>query len=610
MSIVVLTRIRSMASAVVMAAAFLTAVTLALVVLLGFPGAAEAKDWRIENMDVVLDVQEKGDVAVEETVTFAFEGPFTFVGRVIPTGNLEGIDDIKVFQDGGELPRGDAAGTYNTFYEGSDLVIQVNFALQDTSATWTFKYLAKGAIHFFDEGDELRWYVFDADTPVPIDHASATVRLPAAIAMEQMTTAIDTGFATSDAVTSPEPGVLFYEGSDFAPYTRFWLVAGFPKDVVKFTWTARRVAAYVLPRFGFMLPIFTFLGMLLIWVRRGRDDPAAVYASFMTEPPSGLPPAVAGALIDEKVEVKEILATIVDLGRRGYLEMTDSSEGFWLFKTTNTTFKRLKPIGELKGFEHEVAKAVFDKGKDEVDSSDLKNEFYQNVEPITKKIYEEVTTLGYFPRNPKSTRTRWSVIGVLVLVAWIGLSVLLATAGVPGFGWLLAGGIISGFTVLGFSRFMPQRTSAGAAEQRKWEAFRNYLKDLSRYQDMQTARDTFEKYLPYAIAFGVERSWVRRFEDMQLPAPIWYRPLVIGQNQPGPVWADTGGVNTGLPTGIPGGGVPSLDSISDSLFSSLNSMSSVLTSSPSGSGSSSGGFGGGFGGGFSGGGGGGGFRAG
>lgn len=610
MSSSVSVRARTAAPFAVLVAAFAAAAILAFAVLLGFPVAAEAKEWRIERMDVVLDVQEKGDVLVEETVTFAFEGSYTFVGRVIPTGNLDGIDDIQVFQGGRQLPRGDAAGTYDYFYEGSDLVIQVNFALQDTSATWTFKYLAQGAIHFFDEGDELRWYVFDADTPVPIDRASATVRLPAAVPMEQMTTAVDTGFATPEAVTSPEPGVLFYQGSDFAPYTRFWLVAGFPKDVVKFTWTARRVAGYVLPRLGFMLPILTFLGMLVIWARRGRDDPAAVHASFVTEPPSGLRPAVAGALVDERVEVREVLATIVDLARRGYLEMTDESEGFWLFRKTSTTFKRLKPIRELKGFEKEVATAIFG-GKEVVDISDLKDEFYKSLEPITKKIYEEVTALGYFDRNPKSTRTRWGVIGVLVLVAWIGLSFLLAMGDVPGWGWLFAGGLISGATVLGFSRFMPQRTSAGAAEQRKWEAFRNYLKDLTRYQDMQTARETFEMYLPYAIAFGVERSWVRRFEDLQLPAPTWYRPVIIAQNQPGPVWADTGGASTGLPSGIPGGGgVPSLDSISDGLFSSLNSMSSVLTSSPSGSGSRSGGFGGGFGGGFSGGGGGGGFRAG
>jgi uncharacterized membrane protein len=191
-------------------------------------------------------------------------------------------------------------------------------------------------------------------------------------------------------------------------------------------------------------------------------------------------------------------------------------------------------------------------------------------------------------------------------------------ADVPGWAWLLVGGLVSGLIVLGFARSMPQRTSLGAQERRTWEAFRNYLQDLTRYQDMATARETFERYLPYAIAFGVERDWVRRFEQLKLPAPVWYHPMWVPDTSTGPVAADSGGmpagVPVGMPTGMPGGlGGLSLDSISDGLFNSLNSVSNVLTSKPSSSGSGRGawgGGGGGFGGGFSGGGGGGGFRAG
>ncbi len=597
----------------ILAAAFLAAAVL----MVSAPAHALAKDWRIDNMDVELDVGDKGDVRVEETVTFYFEGPFSFVGRVIPTGNLDGIEQVQVFQNGAAVPRGSGPGTYDTFYEGSNLVIQVNFALQDTAATWIFRYVAKGGIHFFDEGDELRWYVFDAETPVPIGHATATVRLPSAVPMDQLSAAVDTGVAVSSEVASPEPGVLFYEVSDFPAYTRFWLVAGFPKNVVRFTWTARRIAAFILPKVGFVLPILTFLLMLLVWSRRGRDDPAAVYAKYVAEPPSDLRPAVAGALLDERVEVREVVATVVDLARRGFLEITDESEGTWIFKKSKTIFKRLRPIGELTGYEKELANGVFG-DKEVVDTGDLKNKFYQHVGPICDEVYKEVTSSGLFTHDPARARTRWTVLGFLVLGGFVAVSVLLAMADVPGWAWLLVDGVISGLIVLGFARSMPQRTSLGAQEQRKWEAFRNYLQDLTRYQDMATARETFERYLPYAIAFGVERDWVRRFEQLKLPAPVWYHPMWVPNTSTGPVAADSGGmpagVPEGMPTGMPGGlGGLSLDSISDGLFNSLNSVSNVLTSRPSSSGSgrgAGGGGGGGFGGGFSGGGGGGGFRAG
>lgn len=598
------------------AAGLLVLVSLLLLALVA-PGAAMAKEWRIDRMDVTLDVQQNSDVLVSENVTFTFVGPFTYVGRAIPTGNLDGLTDIKVFQNGQPLPQGSGPGTWEAFREGGNQVIKLNFDLADTSATWNITYRAVGAIHYFDQGDELRWYVFDAETPVTIGAATATVKLPGSVAPEKLSAAIDTGPGVVTEVTSPGPSRLTYKAGEFPAYTRFWIVAGFPKGVVKFVWTWRRIAGWIVPKAGFALPIFTLLGMLVLWRRRGRDEPAAAFAGYVSEPPSDLPPGIAGALVDERVDVKEVVATIVDLARRGYLEIENRQEGSWVFKSTKNVFRRLKDFEDLKGFEHEVAKAVFG-SKQEVSSDDLKNKFYTHVSGIVDKIYAEVTTRGLFVSNPKSSRASWKGLAIAVLVVLGGGSAFIgSTLDVPGWGYLFIGSLVSGVVVLVFSGSMPKRTTAGAQEMRRWEAFRNYLRDLTDYQDLPTAQQSFERYLPYAIAFGVERAWVRRFQDLQLPAPVWYRPILIpGQSQT-PGGPAVGGMPMGAPMGVPGGlpaGGFSLDSISEGLFGSLHNMSNVLTSAPSSSGSGHGrafgGGGGGFGGGSSGGGGGGGFHAG
>lgn len=599
------------------AAAGLAVLASLLLLALVVPGAAMAKEWRIDRMDVTLDVQQNSDVLVSENVTFTFVGPYTYVGRVIPTANLDKLTDIKVSQNGQPLPEGSGPGTWQASREGSNQVIRLNFDLADTSATWTIAYRAVGAIHYFDQGDELRWYVFDADTPVTIGAATATVKLPGSVAPAKLSAAIDTGPGVANEVTSPAPSTLAYKTGKLPAYTHFWIVAGFPKGVVKFVWTWKRVAGWIVPKAGFALPIFTLLGMLVLWRRRGRDEPAAAFAGYVSEPPSDLPPGVAGALVDERVDVKEVVATIVDLARRGYIEIENRQEGTWVFKSTTNVFRRLKDFDDLKGLEKEVATALFG-SKQEVSSDDLKNKFYTHVDAIVDKIYAEVTTRGLFVSNPKSSRASWKGLGVAVLVVLGGGSLFIGNAArVPGWGYLFIGSLVSGVVVLAFSGSMPKRTAAGAQEVRRWEAFRNYLRDLTRYQDLPTAQQSFERFLPYAIAFGVERAWVRRFQDLQLPAPVWYRPIWIpGQDQtlgnPG-----AGGMPMGAPLGVPGGlptGGFSLDSISDGLFSSLHNMSSVLTSAPSSSGSGHGGAfgggGGGFGGGFSGGGGGGGFSAG
>jgi uncharacterized membrane protein YgcG len=52
--------------------------------------------------------------------------------------------------------------------------------------------------------------------------------------------------------------------------------------------------------------------------------------------------------------------------------------------------------------------------------------------------------------------------------------------------------------------------------------FREYLYTAERYRLQDLTPDRFEKYLPYAIAFGVEKEWAKAFESLNLPAPQWY----------------------------------------------------------------------------------------
>ena len=271
------------------------ALFVAALVMLPAPAAqAQAKDWQISNMDVMLNVQQNGDAVVDENVTFAFQGNFHFVQRSIPTQNMDGMADIQVLQNGAPLPKVSTSdttpGTWSASKQGNNEIIQINFDLTDTSATWTFHYRAQSVVQFFDQGDELRWYAFDADTPVTIAAVKATVKIPASVAAGKMTSAVQADPSVQTSVTSPAASTMVYEAKDIPPYTNFWIVTGFPKGIVKFTWTARRVAAFAVPKIGFLLPIIAFLAMLLIWRRRGRDAPAQTYAKYVTEPPSDLRP--------------------------------------------------------------------------------------------------------------------------------------------------------------------------------------------------------------------------------------------------------------------------------------------------------------------------------
>jgi uncharacterized membrane protein YgcG len=184
------------------------------------------------------------------------------------------------------------------------------------------------------------------------------------------------------------------------------------------------------------------------------------------------------------------------------------------------------------------------------------------------------------------------IAGVTLISAFIEYSI--------GIVFPVAALAVVGLITMGVSSIMPAKTRKGAEEAAKWRAFEAFMKDLPRFQKVEEATDLFDKYLPYAIAFGLERRWVNVFAQAPTPVPIWYRPWI----GPGHVYGPgqmTQGLGDGPAQSVGGGLAGSLQSINTGLTSLFNQAGQVFRSTPSSS--SSGGFKGGYrGGGFGGGG--------
>jgi uncharacterized membrane protein len=191
-------------------------------------------------------------------------------------------------------------------------------------------------------------------------------------------------------------------------------------------------------------------------------------------------------------------------------------------------------------------------------------------------------------------------LGVLAIAGGIGVSVLLIEW-VDAI-WCPAVGLLLGAVALAIvGQAMPAKTQKGAEATARWRAFKRYLQEIERYTDLETAGELFERYLPYAIAFNLERRWVQKFARVETtPIPGWYYPY-WGTGHAS--WGGSGSQHAsgeggarpslqGMSDGLAGG----LQSMSDGLIRMLNSAGKTFTSAPS---SSSGGFSGG---GFSGGG--------
>jgi hypothetical protein len=165
----------------------------------------------------------------------------------------------------------------------------------------------------------------------------------------------------------------------------------------------------------------------------------------------------------------------------------------------------------------------------------------------------------------------------------------------PGIALAIVGGAL-----MVLARAMPRRTPRGALEAARWRAFRGYLADERRHGPNDP------RYLAYAVAFGIDRSFLHQLEQAGTPPPNWYGP---GYGT-GPVVVVPGGWHGGAwpggdrhPRGSADGstfsppGMPSPQGWSDELAGLLNAASEALAHGGGSGGWSGGSWGGGGGGG-------------
>ena len=92
-----------------------------------------------------------------------------------------------------------------------------------------------------------------------------------------------------------------------------------------------------------------------------------------------------------------------------------------------------------------------------------------------------------------------------------------------GLSFIIAG-ILSGIIICGFGWFMPARTDSGTRALEGVLGFEDFLAHVEsdRFNRMIKTPEMFEKFLPFAMALGVERNWSKAFANIYTQPPGWY----------------------------------------------------------------------------------------
>jgi uncharacterized membrane protein len=325
-----------------------------------------------------------------------------------------------------------------------------------------------------------------------------------------------------------------------------------------------------------------------MWVRKYREPYVFDKPDILKEPPYLDPPGMAGALVDRKVKMRHILATLVDLARRGIITIEEVGAGEKDYvirfiggasfaKENREIEERLehKASVKVKAYELKLLNALF-RGKPVRRLSELKYKFYTSIPEIKASLWNALVEAGWV--------VPYAGIAALLitLIFFIGIgSIIMGIAGgniiLVGFGVFGVGLFIVSGLVLNWSR----RTRAGAERAARWQAFAKWLKALHEINPAES-KAHLEAYLPYAIAFGIEKAFIARWLAIapDTPPPSWYRSTssydsteITSSTRDDSSWSSM--ENTRVEDR--GRGSYSLDSLADSLTRSLNSFASSFS---------------------------------
>jgi uncharacterized membrane protein len=570
------------------------AAALALLVIALGAASASARQLKIEKFSAEIFVQPDSTLDVNETIEANFIGTWHGMYRTIPVEYVtpQGFNySLFVKLESAT----DAAGQplkVESSREGHYLKwkIYVDDAT-DVERTIHLHYQVRNGLKFFEDHDELYWNVTGDEWDVPVGNASAQILLPAGVT--GVRTNEFTGSYGSRAqnanVTASENTVEVSMLGPLAFHEGLTVVIGWDKGFVTEPGISDLINQFLASNWPLFIPVPVFLLMFWLWYTRGRGPRAGPVAVQYT-PPDGISPAEAGTLVDERAAMRDITATIVDLAVRGYIviQEIEKSQMLGLLHNKDYVFHLKKAPGEwagLKAHELVLLAGIFSNGlQADVKLSSLQNEFYRHLPVIRNGIFDELMERGYFQHRPDYVRlgfiTGGVVTGVLLFLIGNALSINRGMALAP----FIVAAIFSAGIIAGFGWFMPARTADGAKALAGVLGFEDFLShvEADHMDRISQTPETFEKFLPFAMALGVEKKWVGAFQNIYSQPPSWYQG------------------------GYSNGGFHSLVFIA-SLDNMTAQASSVMVSAPRSSSGSSGFGGGGFSGGGFGGGGGGGF---
>ncbi len=534
-----------------------------LAVLVLLPILASA-DERILNFHSDIVVHESGWILVTETITVRAEGKRIRRGiyRDFPTKYRDVYGNShEVAYEPLTVLRNEAREDFHTRERDNGIRTYFGSSNRRLAAgvhTYIFRYRANRMLGFFEDHDELYWNVTGLEWAFPIDKASATVVLkfesnPAIQSSDAFTGPLGSTGKDFTQFSRDRASVTFESTRVLVPHEGLTIVVTWPKGFVstptalqKTGWLLKDNVNLIVALSGFFVMLSYFIP---VWRKFGKDPEEGLIVTRY-EPPSGFSPASLRFIQQMYYDSKVMTAAVVNLAVKGYLRIHESDD--------EHTLERKDPgsnAPELATGERELYEGLFRDG-DLVILDDEYHELLGEARASHRLSLRRDYANRYFKTN-----IALSVPAVLIglLSSFIALNVGLGPT--PAVLTVIVMMVILLFV---FAALMKRPTGLGRNLLDDMLGFKDYL-EIAEKDEMNLRNppdktpQLFEKYLPFALALGVEQEWAERFTavfaklrgpDDATYHPSWYNGSWDSINLSSNTTSLSSGLNTSISSSV------------------------------------------------------------
>ena len=490
-----------------------------------FTNAFSAGDYEINSFDADIRIEKDTSITVTEKIEVDFLIPKHGIFREIPEKGLKVISVTD--ESGGRYP-----------YEVSGLATKtIKIGDPDKTITGEHVYIIaykvpKEIRHFEDHG-ELYWNVTGDEWDTQIKRASVKVSSPFAAINSINCFSGVVGSTDKNCKGSFDQGAAeFFATAPVGLDSDFTIVIGLQTGSLAFPSALSNFLDWVLAHWPLFLTPLPFLITFYLWFKKGRDlryvseniyfepQDTKIRTTALFErkhlplvyyPIQGLTPSQVGTIIDEKVDIADVTAEIVEMARLGYMTIKKTPSDYeFIAKKEDTK--------ELTNYQKYLFESLFLLDK-KVLLSELKNSFYLKLPEFKKELYENMAKDNFFEGNPEKTRQKWFVI--LIFSGILGFVFLNIYLSATGDFWPLVAFVF--FEILSFltARAMPRRTPKGYQLFRQIEGLKWYLNKGKWRYEIAEKHLFLEEVLPLAISLGVVKKLTKQAQVLGIAPPSY-----------------------------------------------------------------------------------------